>query len=508
MVEETERSVIWWTNAHISCRFLARDLTIPTIPLRVSALIQLDRKRAGAFYTPEGVARMLTRWAVRLPSDRLLDPSCGDGRFLATHRHSFGIDQDPDAVAIARQVAPHAVVRHAEFFSWASTTGERFDCAAGNPPFIRYQQFTGVRFTSLTSSWAPFLAATASLLKPGGRMSFVVPAEVGHAPYAKPLLEFLMGRFGCVRIVAVRDKIFPELSEDVWLLHAEEQGESTEQIEFATREGCDIDAAPPTDFELVSSGELESWGHRLRPFVLARETRGLYRRLAEGQGVARLGNVAQVGIGYVTGANDFFHLRPSIARRANIPRRYLHPAVRNARSLPLDTLTEETVDLWLRRDDPVLLFRLPSERELPSSVVDYLDSADGRRARKAYKCRVREPWYVVPQVRVPEAFLSYMCGTSPVLVANNAGCVGTNSVHAVSMRNGFPLAELRARWQFPFTQLSCELEGHPLGGGMLKLEPGEAGRVILLPTSTRLSASDRELIEDGIATMRGWRHYG
>ena len=27
----------------------------------------------------------------------------------------------------------------------------------------------------------------------------------------------------------------------------------------------------------------------------------------------RLGSVARVGIGYATGANDFFHLRPSVA---------------------------------------------------------------------------------------------------------------------------------------------------------------------------------------------------
>jgi hypothetical protein len=162
----------------------------------------------------------------------------------------------------------------------------------------------------------------------------------------------------------------------------------------------------------------------------------------------------------------------------------------------------------LRRDEPVLLLRLPSERELPASVKEYLDSTDGRRARLAYKCRVRDPWYVVPHVRVPEAFLSYMCGASPVLVENAAGCVGTNSVHAVTMRNGFGLAELRSRWQIPSTRLSCELEGHPLGGGMLKLEPGEAARVILAPTTTRLSARDRERIEDGIVTMRRWRHYG
>ena len=137
----------------------------------------------------------LVRWAIRHEDDRLLDPSCGDGRFIACHRNAVGIEQDLDTIATAIARAPWALVHEGDFFAWAAETAERFDCAAGNPPFIRYQSFNGVTrdraldlcarhgadFTGLASPWAPFLVATASLLKPGGRMAFVVPAEIGHA---------------------------------------------------------------------------------------------------------------------------------------------------------------------------------------------------------------------------------------------------------------------------------------------------------------------------------------
>ena len=36
-------------------------------------------KVLGAVYTPPRVAAALTRWAVRVPTDRVLDPSCGEG---------------------------------------------------------------------------------------------------------------------------------------------------------------------------------------------------------------------------------------------------------------------------------------------------------------------------------------------------------------------------------------------------------------------------------------------
>jgi hypothetical protein len=57
-----------------------------------------------------------------------------------------------------------------------------------------------------------------------------------------------------------------------------------------------------------------------------------------------------------------------------------------------------------------------------------------------------------------------------------------------------------------FTQLSCELEGHALGGGMLKVEPKEAAQIVL-PTRELFPKLVGPHIDGAIATMRSWRHY-
>ena len=101
------------------------------------------QKAAGAYYTPERVVKSLVRWVVRQPTHRLLDPSCGDGRFLREHQPSVGIEQDPESAAVAHRTAPGSLVHEGDFFAWASETRERFECAVGNPPFIRYQRFSG-----------------------------------------------------------------------------------------------------------------------------------------------------------------------------------------------------------------------------------------------------------------------------------------------------------------------------------------------------------------------------
>lgn len=492
---------------------------------RGNAVARLSQKHRGAYFTPDEVAVTLVRWALRSQRDRLLDPSCGDGRFIASHRNSVGIEQDGHSAAEATARAPWALVHEGDFFTWAAETSERFECAAGNPPFIRYQTFkgavreralrhcreSGATFSGLASSWAPFLVATASLLKPGGRMAFVVPAEIGHAPYAAPLLDYLVDNFDVVHIVAVRSKLFPDLSEDCWLLYTDGFGGSTGEIRFTALDEFDAGQCrrPPRQAVAVPVAEWRTdWNRRLRPFILPAALREVYQAAARGRGGRRLRDVAAVGIGYVSGANDFFHLRPSEAARWGIPAALLHPAVRNGRALPSKSVTRSTIAKWKADDDPVMLLRLPKVRaaELPASVRRYLDSGAGREAREAYKCRVREPWFSVPDVKTPDFFMSYMSGASAGLVRNDGGATCTNSVHGVRVKDAKGMGAFVRDWDSPFLALSREIEGHPLGGGMLKLEPREAGQ-LLLPPAALVAATRADDVADGLRTLQRWRHY-
>lgn len=61
-------------------------------------------------------------------------------------------------------------------------------------------------------------------------------------------------------------------------------------------------------------------------------------------------------------------------------------------------------------------------------------------------------------------------------------------------------------WESPFIKLSSEIEGHPLGGGMLKLEPREASQ-IAFPEKTTLEHVDVAIVEEALTTLREWRHY-
>ncbi len=483
--------------------------------------MSVRHKHFGQYFTPAAVAESLVRWVVRRPEDRLLDPSCGDGQFLVHHRRSVGVEFDPENAQRAHERAPGALVHGGDFFRWSAATKERFEAVAGNPPFIRYQTFSGetrahalaaasmmgADFSALTSSWAPFIIVAAGLLKRGGRMAFVVPAEIGHATYARTVLPALCAHFAHVQLVAYRDKLFPHLSEDCWLLYCTGYGERSDAIHLGSFDRFTPVDAVPAATRRVTLAEWRAAGERLRPFLLNAAGLALYQGLVDSREVRRFGELAAAGIGYVTGANDFFHLRPSEAKRRGLPRELLRVAVRKSEQLPSEVIDDAVVRRWLAADEPVLLLDLRKTGRLSTAVRDYLDEDAGQEARRTYKCRHREPWYGVPDVKVPDAFLSVMSGARPQLVRNEAACVCTNSLHAVVLHPGVALAKLQRGWRSPLAELGAELEGHPLGGGMLKLEPRELARVPVPVRPLPLSTTDEAVLAETLHEARRWRHY-
>src|SRR5437764_14068196 len=115
------------------------------------------QKARGAFFTPPEISQFLVDWAVRSPDDVILEPSCGDASFLipaasrlvalgAGHPacQIHGIDIHEPSVAAARSILKErgfsATIQTGDFFD--QNPQPKFDAVVGNPPFVRYQDFS------------------------------------------------------------------------------------------------------------------------------------------------------------------------------------------------------------------------------------------------------------------------------------------------------------------------------------------------------------------------------
>jgi hypothetical protein len=218
---------------------------------------------------------------------------------------------------------------------------------------------------------------------------------------------------------------------------------------------------------------------RLAAYLLPSRVRELYSELSNAAAVSRLGSPVSLGIGYVTGDNDFFHLDRATAVSYGIPDVALQRAVRSVSDFAGLHYTQSDWEADQRAGKLNLLLR--AENTEVEQLKRYLHEGVVRGVDQRYKCRVRAPWFVVPHVHVGDAFVSCMSGDRPKLVLNKVRAVAPNTLHVAKVRpgHGQSLEAIASVWRTSLTGLSCELEGHALGGGLLKLEPVEARKVLL-----------------------------
>jgi adenine-specific DNA-methyltransferase len=200
-----------------------------------------------------------------------------------------------------------------------------YDAVIGNPPFVRYQQFTGesrakglqaalaqgVRLTGLASSWAAFVIHGSRFLKPGGHLGLVLPAELLTVNYAAPVRRFLLDRFGSVRLVMFEKRVFPDVLEEVVLLLAEGAGGAKNFEVYQARDVTDLDRIDPGEWTNYSP----EGGNKWTPALLSASAAVVYENLIASGYFEPLLSWGETFLGAVTGNNAFFCLTKAKSRR-------------------------------------------------------------------------------------------------------------------------------------------------------------------------------------------------
>jgi len=492
-------------------------------------LVQADlpshRKARGAFFTPSEIAEFIVQWAVRRSTDLVLEPSCGEAAFLvpageqlkqagaegsALASQLHGQDIHPASVqAAASLLAAHnfsASLQTGDFFSRPSEP--RFDAVVGNPPYVRYQNFSGepraraveaalrqgVRLNGLSSSWAAFTVHAASFLKPGGRLGLVLPAELLSVKYAAQVRTFLLKRFGSVRLVLFDNLVFPGVLEDVVLLLAEGQGGASHFEVYQAKDAEDLKSRAPTNW----IGFKPRGAHKWTSALLPAQAIELYEEVAISDGFEVMADWGSTYLGAVTGNNNYFTLTKGevahLGLHASEVVRISPPGSRHLRGL---SFSEHAWTALADEGARCYLFR-PASSSLSAAAKRYVNRGVREGVHEAYKCKVRDPWWKVPLVHRPDFLFTYMNHDRPRLVRNGAGVQLLNSVygmrlHAPRQKLGEELLAMAALNSM--TSLGTEVVGRAYGGGMLKHEPTEVAMLPMPSKATLEAVRDRLLPE-------------
>jgi len=384
----------------------------------------------------------------------------------------------------------------------------------GNPPFVRYQYLPAefqacservfalldCGFTRHTNAWVPFILASLALLRPGGRLAMVVPAEIVHVMHAQSL-RFFLGR-ECRRLVLIdpEEIWFSGTLQGAVLLLAEKRREpddTTEGVGILRVRDREFLARPPGEpFALPTAINGKTIAGKWTRALLDSPTRALVDALEAHQKVHRFDDIASVDVGIVTGANKFFLVDDETVERFGL-RRYAHPMFGRSEHCPGIVYDRSQHRANARIGNPTNFLWFDADAGADPTVRAYIRSGEQQDLHRRYKCRIRSPWFTVPSVYATEIGMLKRAHHMPRLILNKAGAYTTDTAYRI--RAKVSAEALVGSFLNPLTALSAELEGRHYGGGVLELVPSEIERLLVpIDESIRidLSAMDRAVRQD------------
>jgi hypothetical protein len=313
----------------------------------------------------------------------------------------------------------------------------------------------------------------------------VLPAELLTTNYAAEVRSFLLRRFGRVRLMLFTERVFPGVLEEVLLLTAEGAG-PTDRFEIQQLRDAEHllgPQRPPLTWRPADPGA--KW----TPALLEPKALEVFGELSQSEHFTTLHTWGETTLGAVTGNNAYFALTDAEITRLGLTDddlvRLSPPGSRHLRRLSFGEADWEDLR---GRDGRVWLFR--PRNEPTGAAGRYIAAGEREGVHRAYKCRVRDPWWRTPIVPPPDLFVTYMNADTPRITTNAARVHHLNSVHGIYLRpefKGFAATALPIAALNSVTLVGAEIVGRAYGGGMLKLEPREAD---LLPLPSPVLVAD------------------
>jgi adenine-specific DNA methylase len=483
------------------------------------------QKLRGGYYTPVDLASFMAQWVKEISPKFILEPSCGDGAFFEAFKNVqgfgktriLGFELDAVEAAKAKERAWSAnltdvTVKSQDFLQFAvdemSGGNQKFDAVVGNPPFVRYQYLPApfqtkaeqifrdldLPFTKHTNAWVPFVLASIAMLRPGGRLAMIVPAEIIHVTHAQSLRSYL-GR-ECRRMVIIdpEDLWFSGTLQGAVILLAEKKRSKSDKIEglgmYPVRGREFLRISPSEIFEAPQAINGKTVQGKWTRALLDYETRSLFDELAEHDEVFQFDEIAKVDVGIVTGANKFFLVPDETVKRHKLSK-WAHPMFGRSEHCPGVIYDEAQHEANALKGNPTnFLWFQENGKPVDAAARAYIKLGEDEDLHTRYKCRMRSPWYTVPSVYSTEIGMLKRSHDTPRLIINRIGAYTTDTAYRIRAKD-VAAEKLVSNFINPLTALSAELEGRHYGGGVLELIPSEIERLIIpLPTMAKVDLVD------------------
>ena len=478
----------------------------------------LENKLCGKYYTPRELADYIVGLFNYDDIDYILEPSCGDGVFIDSFKENSVLDKvkELDAVEIDSIESDKLIRRYIDksnvsiinrdFFDFYNDylDYKKYDLVVGNPPYIRYQYLSerqkkyqssilvsnGMKPNKLINAWVAFMVASIQMLSYKGKIAFVIPSDILQVSYAKELRNYLLNNLSKITIITFEHLIFDGIEQDV-LVFIGEKGDGESRIRFI--EMSDIDGFKDFDYYcdnfIVTDNIDRKWKEY---FFLSNDSIKLIDNIRGDRRFVKMSYYCIVNVGIVTGNNNYFTIDGTVVDKYNL----------YGATIPLISKGSSgkgvyyTVDDWLLdvergKKSYLVLFPDIPYNNYCKEYKDYIKFGKDNGEDRRYKCNIRDRWYLVPSVWVPDAFFTSMINDYSRFILNKCNAVSTNNIHRIKAKKDVEIENIVLSYYNSISFAFTEICGRNYGGGMIEITPREVDN-IMVPKIDSIDKSFRD----------------
>jgi adenine-specific DNA-methyltransferase len=446
-------------------------------------------RNKGQFWTPPWLAKVMASWVIENNPDMVFDPAVGPGTFFSAAREAgflgkfSGFELHKEAFAdgwkLGLKKNEFSRVSIGDFISFR--LDQKFPAIISNPPYIRHHRLTEQRKSELRALserilgfaldgrvglHVYFLLKCLECLAPGGRLAFLLPADVCEGISAKALWNRLCEHYRLEAVLTFEESAAPfpvvDTNAMVFLVSKSTPAKKFKWLRVKERNTATILRElnnPENERELA---EALSVGFSRPP------------RSAKLRGVP-LSHFAQVIRGIATGANAFFFLTGQQVKQLHLDSRFFVRAIGRTRDCRDDVLSPsnlEDLDLSGRPTWLLNLDNTPKEK-FPAALRSHLELGEQEQLHQRSLIKTRRPWYKMERRTPPAILFAYLGRRDCRFILNEAGVVPLTGFLCVYPwdSNREAVNKLWRALNHPDTLKNLVFAGKSYGNGAIKVEP-------------------------------------
>ena len=464
-----------------------------------------EQKLRGAYYTPQKLANAMVRLFASENIDTVLEPSCGDGVFLDSLKETGFLDkvsrveaveiEAPEAQKVSGRYkdTPKVKVINQDFFEfYKETLGTKtYDLILGNPPYIRYQYLKesqrecqaqiltshGMKSNKLINAWVAFMVASVQMLSKRGKIAFVIPAEILQVAYAEDLRLYLANHLAKITLITFEQLVFPDIEQEV-VVFVGEKGDAEKGIRII--EMNDLSGFDALDLDSNGFQPVQHVKEKWTKYFINGDEMKLIQQLRSDNRFAKFSEYGLINVGITTGNNSYFSITEEVTNHYHLGEATLPLIGRSSHAHGI-YFTEADWNLNKTAGKPARLVCFPDipYEDYPQGYKDYIMAGEANDEHVGYKCSIRDRWYIVPSVWIPDAFFLRRNNLYPKFVLNRCGAVSTDTMHRMKFNDGVNPENVLLAYYISVYFAFTEICGRSYGGGVLEILPGEMGNILL-----------------------------